>query len=166
MIGRFRIILERLIPVREALRDVDPATILAAQFNRDVLKERRRLRAQVNDDVENRAGAAAYEFGFGRRRKLKVHPSNRAPATVEADVGLCNHGLQPVRGEFVLAERAREESALVLAALQIEGERTPKLGFNENHVHSRLEQGRGQSAATRRPSKKLDVWRLRTRVEG
>ena len=46
---------------------------------------------------------------------------------VERNVGLRDDRLQTVRGEFLLAERAREETAAVFAALDVDDEGAFKL---------------------------------------
>ena len=60
-------------------------------------------------------------------------PRSGAAPSVEADVCLRDHGLQAVFGELVLAEHAREESAVVLAALEVDDEGTGELGLGEDH---------------------------------
>ena len=65
----------------------------------------------------------AHELRLGGGRKLEVHAAQRAALPVERDVGLRDHGLEPVLLELVLAERAREEAALVLTALEVDHER-------------------------------------------
>jgi hypothetical protein len=53
-----------------------------------------------------------------------VHSPNRALESVEADVCLRDHRLQAVGLELTLTEGAREESACVVATLEVDDERT------------------------------------------
>ncbi len=64
---------------------------------------------------------------------LEVHPAQRALAPVEREVRLGDDGLQPVLVELVLAERAGEEAAVVLSALEVDDERSRELGLLEDH---------------------------------
>ena len=64
---------------------------------------------------------------------LEVHPAHRARARVERDVRLGDDGVEPVVGELVLAERAGEESAVVLSRLDVDDERALQLGLGEDH---------------------------------
>ena len=113
LVGRLGAVLEHLVAVREALGHVQRAAVLRAQLDRDVLEERRALRAQVDDDVDDRAARGAHELRLRRGRELEVHPAQRALVLVERGVGLGDHGLEPVLLELVLAERAREVAAVV-----------------------------------------------------
>ena len=76
---------------------------------------------------------AAHELRLGRRRKLEVHAAHRALAHVERDVGLRDDGLEAVILELVLAERAREEAAVVLAPLEVDGKGPKQRRFREQH---------------------------------
>ena len=105
----------------------------ARELDRDVLEVGRALRAQVDDDVEDRTPRASDELGLGRRRVLKVHAPQRSLGLVESNVGLRDDRLQSVIGELLLAERAREETAIVLAALDVDDEGALELGFGEDH---------------------------------
>jgi hypothetical protein len=62
-----------------------------------------------------------------------VHPTNRPLAAIEPDIGLGDDGLETVRSELVLAERAGEESAGVLPPLEIDDESPFELGFRKDH---------------------------------
>ena len=127
LVARLGLVLQHLVAVREALGHVERAVVVGGELDGDVLEVGRALRAQVDDDVENRAARAAHELRFRRRRILEVHAAQRALASVERDVGLRDDRLEPVLGEFVLAERAREETAVVLAALEVDDERALSL---------------------------------------
>ena len=115
--------------MREALRHVERAVVVLAQFDGHVLQVGRAFRPQVDDDVEDRAPRGAHQLGFGRGRKLEVHPAQRALLVIEGDVGLCDHRLQPVLLELVLTEGAGEKPARILAALDVDDERAFQLWF-------------------------------------
>ena len=52
---------------------------------------------------------------------------------LKRDVGLCDHRLEPVILELVLAERPGEEPAIVLPALEVDDERARELRLREDH---------------------------------
>ena len=56
-----------------------------------------------------------------------MHPAQRAGDSVVGDVRLRDDRLQPVLGELVLAERPREEAAVVLAPLEVDDEGAGKV---------------------------------------
>ena len=104
------------------------------ELDLDVLQVRRALRAEVDDDVEDRAARAAHELGLGGRRELEVHPAQRALARLlNARFAWAITGSQAVLLELVLAERPREEAAVVLPALEVDDEGAGELGFGEDH---------------------------------
>ena len=108
--------------MREPLRHVERAAVVLVQLDGDALQVGRALGPQVDDDVDDRAARAADDLRLRLRRKLEVHAAQRARDVVEGDVRLRDHGLQAVVGELVLAERAREEAARVLAPLEVDHE--------------------------------------------
>ena len=63
---------------------------------------------------------------------------------LNATLACAIHGLEPVLLELVLAERAREEAALVLTALEVDHERAGEVGLGEDHAR--------RLAGDRRPS--------------
>src|SRR5262249_59422948 len=65
---------------------------------------------------------------------VEVQAGERALAGVEGDVGLGDHGPEPVPGDLVLAERAREEPALVRPPLEVDDERALEPRLREDHV--------------------------------
>src|SRR5438477_11513 len=73
---------------------------------------------------------------LGRWRKLEMHPTQRALAIVEGDVGLRDQRLQSVLGELVLAKRPREEPSAVLARLDVDDECASELRFLKDHSFS------------------------------
>src|SRR5215470_18179520 len=133
LVARLGRVFEDLVPVREALGDVERALVGGVELDGHVLEEGGALRAEVDDDVEDRAPGGPDELGLRLGRELEVHPAHRAPLDVERDVGLRDGRLQPVSGELVLAEGAREVPAAVLAALDVDDERALELGLGEDH---------------------------------
>jgi hypothetical protein len=95
----------------------------------------RTFRPQVDDDVVDCAARAANHLAFGGRRVLEMHPAHRSAPEVRRDVCLSYKRLQAMRREFSLTEGAREKSARVLAAIEIENERAFQMGFLEQHEH-------------------------------
>ena len=115
-------VLEDLVAVREALGHVERPVVVRAELDGDVLEIRRTLGAQIDDDVEDRASRAPDELGLGGRRILEVHAPQRSLGLVESDVGLRDDRLQSVIGKLLLAERASEEAAIVLATFDVDDE--------------------------------------------
>jgi hypothetical protein len=107
--------------------------IIGAEFDRDVLEKSGRLRSKVDDDVEDRTAARSDQLAFRGWWILEVHSAQRALLAIEADVALGDYGLQPVRGELFLAERPREEAAVVVSSFQIDNEGAFELGFCKYH---------------------------------
>src|SRR2546430_11223159 len=65
-----------------------------------------------------------------------MHPTQRALAIVEGDVGLSDQRLQSVFRELVLAKGPREEPSAVLARLDVDDECASELGFLKDHSFS------------------------------
>src|SRR5882762_1532712 len=137
LVARLRRVLERLIPVREALGHIQRAVVVGAQIHGDRFQEGRALGPQVDDDVEDRPARGADQLRLGVGRILEVHPAQRALPLVVGDVRLRDHRLEAVLGELVLAKGAREEAAVVVPPLQIEDEGALQLGLGEDHDSSR-----------------------------
>src|SRR6267378_1900359 len=137
LVARLRRVLERLVPVREALGDIERAVVVGAQIHRDGLQEGRTLGPQVHDDVEDRPARGADQLRLGVRRVLEVHPAQGALPLVVGDVRLRDHRLEVVLGELLLTKSACEEAAVVVAPLQIEDECALQLGLGDDHDFSR-----------------------------
>ena len=60
-------------------------------------RQRRRVRPQVDDHVEDRAARAAHELGLAVRLGLEVHAAQRPGARVERHVALHDRGVEPAR---------------------------------------------------------------------
>src|SRR4051812_41277297 len=134
LIAGLRPVFERLVPVPETLGDVERAMVVGAQLDGDVLEVGRALGPEVDDDVQDRPAGRADELRLRSGRVLEVHPPHRSLALVEGDVRLRDHRLEAVIGELALAERAGEEAAVVLAALDVDDEGAPEPGFGEDHA--------------------------------
>src|SRR3954471_24854380 len=138
VIAGFGAVLQHLVPVREPLGHVERAVVVGAQLDGDVLEIRRALGPQVDDDVEDRSAGRPHQLGLGSRRVLEVHPPDGALVAIEGDIGLGDHGLEPVLLELALAEDAREDPAVVLPPLEIEDIGAPQSGLSEDHRRTPL----------------------------
>src|SRR5262249_6987833 len=78
-------ILKNLVAVSETLRNVQRAPVFVVETDGVALEEGRRLRAEVDDDVEDRAARAADELHLRVRRELKMHASDRSGNCVPRD---------------------------------------------------------------------------------
>ena len=119
--------------MRESLRDVQGPMVLLSQFDRQVPKVAGRFGPQVHDDVEDRTAGGADQFRLSGRRALEMHPPQCPHSVVVCEVGLGDHGLQAVFCELLLAERSGEESAIILAQLEVDHERPAEFGLGEDH---------------------------------
>ena len=104
----------------EVRRHVERPPVVRGQLDRDVLQPGRRVRAHVDDDVDDRAPDAADQLGLRMRGDLEVHAAQRAGPVVERQVALLDHGLQSGGAELVDAEGAGEEAAVVGAELEVD----------------------------------------------
>src|SRR6266849_5677998 len=107
--------------------------IVCRQLDPDMLKIRRALGAQVNDEIDNRAASRRHDLAVGRGWELEMHAANRAFALTENHVRLRNYRVQLVFLELMLTEGPREKPTLVLAALEFENERARKSGLDKSH---------------------------------
>ena len=119
--------------MREALRHVQRTAVLFVQLNGNVVEIARAFRAQIYDDIKNRAAGAPHQLGLRRRRKLEVHSTHCALPKVVRDICLCDNGLESVSGEFFLAESSREKPSWVFPAFKVDNVRSLKLCFSEFH---------------------------------
>src|SRR5580700_4845660 len=84
-------------------------------------------RAQIQQHVVDRPAQAANQLTFARRRPLKVHPPQRAAATIPGNARLNELSRQSVGPELLRARRARKEPALVRKTLKLHQRCTGKL---------------------------------------
>ena len=110
--------------MRKALGYIERSVVVGGQLDGNVLQVGGAFRAQIHNDVEYGPTGASHELGLGGRGILKVHSPQGSPTLVEGDVGLRNDRLQFVIAEFVLAKGAREEAAVISAALDVDNERS------------------------------------------
>ena len=82
--------------------------------------ERGRTRAQIEDQIVKRTADAADELGLGPGGELVVHAAERPLPGAQRVVDLDEAGDELVRGEFLLAEGSREESAVVAPLFQVD----------------------------------------------
>src|SRR4051794_31211875 len=64
LVARLGAVFERLVAVAETLGNVERAVDVGGQLDRDALQESRALRAEVDDDVEDRAARRAHKLRF------------------------------------------------------------------------------------------------------
>ena len=76
-----------------------------------MLEVGRAFRAQIYDDIENRAARATYQLGLSRWRELKMHSAQRALFKVVGYICLRNKWLEPMSAEFFLAKGACEKTS-------------------------------------------------------
>src|SRR5919106_2123007 len=69
-------------------------------------------------------------------RVQEVHAAQRAGSRVRRGVRLHEAGLQPRRGELLLAEDAREPAARIAALVELDQHRVLQRGRNEAHRHA------------------------------
>ena len=119
-IKRLRFVGQRLITVGKAFGDVKHRAVFRCQFDGEKFQERRRLRAQVNDGVENRAAQAAPDFVLGPGRKLIVHSAQGAAVPAERVVDLDDLGVETVPLVFAFAEETRKKAAVVAALFEFD----------------------------------------------
>ena len=106
---------------------------LGIERDRHVLQVCRALGSEIDDDVPDRSMCAAHELRLGRRGELEVHSAQRALLRVERRVRLCDHGLETVFFELVLAEGPSEEATLVLPTFELDDERPGQLCLRKDH---------------------------------
>ena len=132
-IKRLGLVRQRHESVRKAFRDVKHRAVFRGQFDGEMFQERRRIRAQVNDGVENRAAQAAENLVLGPGRKLVVQPAQRAAVFAERIVDLDDFVVEAVLLVFAFAEKAREKAALVAAFFEFDDAGAFERGPGEFH---------------------------------
>jgi hypothetical protein len=98
-----------------------------------VLKVRRALRPEINDDIQDRSARATHKFRFGSRGILEVHPAQSALSFVESNVPLSDDRLQPMFLELILTKGTAKETSGILFPVNINDERALQSGFGEDH---------------------------------
>ena len=111
LVARLRVVAQRLITVCEAFWHVKRAAVLLVQLDGNILEVGRAFRAQIHDDVENRAACATHQLGLRRWGKLEMHSAQRALLKVVGDICLRDKWLESMGGEFFLAKGAREKTS-------------------------------------------------------
>src|SRR5919198_2230983 len=136
LIEHLRGVLEGLEAVCEALGDVDHLSVLGGERDREVERERGRVRAQVDDHVVDGPHGAADQLGLRVRAHLVVHAPERPALLVERDAALDEPRVEPVPLDLVLAPRAGEEAAMVLQPLGLDDDRARQRRFEEDHGYT------------------------------
>src|SRR5579864_3337334 len=134
LIAGLGFVAQHLVPMSEALRNVECAGVVFAQLNRHMIEIGWAFRPQVHDDIENGAPGAAHKLSLRRRRKLKVHAPQGPFFVIKSDVGLGDGGFESVCLKFLLAKGAREKAASILFAVQVNCVGALQLGFSKNHI--------------------------------
>ena len=121
--------------MREPLRDEQGAAVLRAEFGGIVRAAGRRVVADVDDHVEDRAAGHAHELGL-EVGFLPVHSAQGALAQVVRDVALHPVDLDPVFRGFTVAPGPGEESALVVDLLDLDQDGAFEPGRVEDHSNT------------------------------
>src|SRR5436190_23357023 len=137
LIAGIGVVSKGLIAVREPFRHVQRAVVVLGELHRDMLQVSGAFRAKVDDDVDDRTTRAANQLALGCGWTLEVHSSQRPLLPVGCNVGLCNRRFQPVVGEFLLTEGAREKPPAVLVWSEVDEKRPVQPGFGKDHHASR-----------------------------
>ena len=133
LIENFGVVGQGLKPVSKAFRNVKHMMVVTRQFRGKPLPVSGGVGANINDDVENRAGRAADEFDFGMRRNLIMHAPQGAFHFVERNIALYEPGIESVRFEFPPAEGAGEKSPLILDKVRADDKRSLESCFDKFH---------------------------------
>jgi len=127
--------------MRAALRDIDHVPLFSRKDNRDVVLKRRRLRAEINDDIEYRALRATYQLCLRIGSCLIVHAAQGSLSSAERNTTLDELDVQSMSLELTHTPSARKESALVWSGFEPNLENSWNLGFSEYHTGSRSSEG-------------------------
>src|ERR1700758_3817756 len=119
--------------MREALWHVKCAAVFLVQLDGNILEVARAFRAQIYNDVEDRAACATHQLGLRCWGELEMQPPQRALLKVVGDICLRDKWLESMSGEFFLAERTRKEASCVFPSFKFNNIGTPELCFSELH---------------------------------
>ena|SRR6266508_605258 len=111
LIACLRVVVQRLITVRETLWHVEGAAVLLVQLDSNILEVGRAFRAQIYNDVENRAACATHQLRLRCWGELEMHPPQRALLKVVGYICLRDTRLESMGGEFFLAKGACEKTS-------------------------------------------------------
>ena len=109
------------------------AAVLRRQFDPKPAPLRRRVRPQVDDDVEDRPRGASHQLVLAVGRRLKVQAAQCALARIERHAALGHLGRQPARGELSGIVAPREEAAFVLDPSHLDRVGARQRRFGEDH---------------------------------
>src|ERR1700737_4527087 len=88
----------------------------------------------MDNDVKDRSGCTAHQFDFGEWRHLVMHSPQGSLAFVKRNIALRDVKVQTARREFLAAERASEEAALVFMPFRFNHESTRQFSLPKNQV--------------------------------
>ena len=131
LVARLGRVFEDLVAVRETFRDVEGAVVVRGELDRDVLEVGRALgrRSTMMSRIAPRVTRTSFVSAAGGNWKCIPR---RSPCLLKAmlawAITVSGHDR-----ELVLAERAREEAAVVLTALEVDDERASELRLDEEH---------------------------------
>ena len=119
--------------MRESLGDVDAASVVGGELDRDVLQVGRRFRPKVDDDVEDGPRVQRTYFVSADGGNWKCIPRSVPRRRLKATLAWAITGFRPCSRELVLTEHPREESSVVLAPLEIDDVRPAQRRLGELH---------------------------------
>src|SRR6266849_4518802 len=99
--------------------DEEGPSVARVEFHPEVLKICRRVRAQVEGDIEDRAGRAAHELGLAMRLRLPMHSPQGVPAGVPSHVALYDSVRKASVRELSRAPATGEEATLIGVPVQV-----------------------------------------------
>lgn len=133
IIENFGVVGQGLKPVSKAFRNVKHMTVVTRQFRGKPLPESGGAGANINDDVENRAGRTPDQLDFRMRRKLIVHAPQRTFFFVKRNIALDKVGIQSARFKLPAAEGAGEKSPLISDKVRGDDKRSLESCFDKFH---------------------------------
>src|SRR6185369_1322744 len=132
-VGELGVVIERLEPVREALRNEQRVAVALAQLDTEPLAVGRRGRADVDDHVIDSPADTADELGLAVRRALIVQSAQRAGLPIVGLAGLHKIDVADLACERVAAPGAHEIAAFVFVALWRDKPHARELELMEVH---------------------------------
>jgi hypothetical protein len=123
-VAHLGVVTEGLESVSESLWNVELAAVDRRKLELLPAAKSRRIRSDIDDDIENGASGATYQFNFAVRIALIMHAAQCSHTSRTGNAVLWETGFQPVSSKFIRAEAAGKEAALVACRIQ----------FNQNGI--------------------------------
>ena len=133
LVENFRVVLQRLKPVREFFGDVKHQMIAVRELDCDPLPERRGTRADVYGHVIDRPAGAADQFCLAVWRGLVVQSPKRPAFSIEGNITFDNICFQTVFLKLGARPGVRKEPSLILDFLGLDNVHTANFSFSEDH---------------------------------